>query len=363
MERKDIGCAPSSTPRESVGDRRDNAGDAREVAGTRRDRVGEERDAVGDERDRDGAHRDRLADRRDREGDKRDEFARVRDVLAEKRDRAGVHRDQVADHRDEEAERFDARTGSSDRTGRGSRRVTARHEAAADRVLASEDRAAGARERALTRADRHTAVGDRSASAAERSSALTDRDRASDDRTSGAAERSMSEEDRASSHADRVSSAAERRLYYLDELTGVYSRGAGLIELRREIDRCHRRNHSLVLAFVDADHLKATNDGSGHAAGDRLLTGLAAALVANLRSYDVIMRYGGDEFVCAMSNVSTAMADERLQLAAGTSAASGGGFTYGLAELSPGDTAETLVARADAAFYGRRRQRGESIPG
>lgn len=147
----------------------------------------------------------------------------------------------------------------------------------------------------------------------------------------------------------------ERWLFYFDEPTGVYSRGAGLLELRHAIDRCRREKQPMVVVFVDADNLKAVNDGFGHDAGDRLLMRLAQAISQQQRSYDIVIRLGGDEFVCALSNVSPAMADERMRSAADLLATNGGRFTQGVAELRPEDTAQTLIARADAALYDKRR--------
>jgi predicted signal transduction protein with EAL and GGDEF domain len=56
----------------------------------------------------------------------------------------------------------------------------------------------------------------------------------------------------------------------------------------------------LVVAFVDVDGLKRVNDTEGHLAGDALLIAVADSLRACLRSYDLVMRFGGDEFVCAL---------------------------------------------------------------
>ncbi len=348
----------SAPQQESDGERRDRAGDERGASGARRDRVGDARDVAGDERDQDGAHRDRLADLRDGEGDERNERARVRDVLAQRRDLAGQHRDRAAEERDRAADGWEADAGLSQGSTLEGRGVLARRGSAADRVDARQDREAGARERALAKEDRDTATSDRRASSEERSDSHADRDLALGDRTSGAAQRSSAELDRTSSDADRASAADERRLSHLDELTGVSSRGAGLFELTHVMARSRREDHALMLAFVDADHLKATNDALGHEAGDRLLVGLAAALSAHQRSYDVIMRYGGDEFVCAISDVSPAMAQERMQHASDAFAATGGTFTYGLAQWTPDDTTQTLINRADAAMYAKRGQRG-----
>ena len=69
----------------------------------------------------------------------------------------------------------------------------------------------------------------------------------------------------------------------------------------------------LMLAFVDVDGLKQLNDTRGHPAGDAALRLVGQALRANLRPYDVIVRYGGDEFLCAMPNLSAPEARARFK--------------------------------------------------
>jgi diguanylate cyclase (GGDEF)-like protein len=112
----------------------------------------------------------------------------------------------------------------------------------------------------------------------------------------------------------------------------------------------------LVLAFVDVDGLKAINDARGHAAGDRTLCDVVKVLRAHLRSHDLIVRYGGDEFVCALSGLNMADATQRVALvnAALQEAPEPGSVTVGLAELQPDDSLENLLARADAALYRER---------
>jgi len=144
----------------------------------------------------------------------------------------------------------------------------------------------------------------------------------------------------------------------VDALTGVYLRGIGSLELEHEIARARRTEQPLLLGFVDVDHLKATNDRHGHAAGDRLLFEVASTLRAELRSYDLIFRYGGDEFVCALSGPSMDDARKRfaqVNVALALSSVQGS-VTVGLAALQPDDSAEGLVARADAALYRERQQ-------
>lgn len=123
--------------------------------------------------------------------------------------------------------------------------------------------------------------------------------------------------------------------------------------------RARRTDQSLILAFVDVDHLKQTNDAHGHAAGDRMLVAVVTALRSKLRSYDLIFRFGGDEFICAFSALDVADAAKRLAMVntALAHAPEHGSVTAGLAELRPDDSAEAFVARADAALYRQRQLR------
>lgn len=134
----------------------------------------------------------------------------------------------------------------------------------------------------------------------------------------------------------------------------------GELTLSREIDRSRRSGRSLFVALIDIDALKAVNDGERHAAGDQLLRRVAAAIASTLRSYDITVRWGGDEFVCALSDVTLEVASERLVAIRRAIERSRPGATIsaGLAQLEDGDTLESLVARADAALYRARASRG-----
>jgi len=179
----------------------------------------------------------------------------------------------------------------------------------------------------------------------------------------GSRDRIEAELDRNNALADRGASARERESSSHDDLTGAYLRGAGLVELERDIARARRTEQSLVLAFVDVDGLKDVNDSRGHAAGDRMLLEVAKTLSAQLRSYDLIIRFGGDEFVCAMARLTMAEAAKRFALvnAVLAEAPERGSITIGLAELQPDDSPEDLLARADAALY-RERQHSNTPP-
>jgi diguanylate cyclase (GGDEF)-like protein len=82
-----------------------------------------------------------------------------------------------------------------------------------------------------------------------------------------------------------------------DALTGLLNHGAMHVRLREEIARARRDGTPLSCAIVDLDDFKQINDVLGHLAGDDVLRRVAVALGQQLRPYDQVARYGGDEFV------------------------------------------------------------------
>ena len=111
-----------------------------------------------------------------------------------------------------------------------------------------------------------------------------------------------------------------------------------------------------MLAFVDVNDLKSVNDQQGHAGGDRVLQAIVKALWDGPRSFDPIVRYGGDEFVCALSG-----ADEEevtrgfAEILEAVRSEHQSGYSVGLAALQRGDTLDELIDRADAAVYRAKR--------
>jgi diguanylate cyclase (GGDEF)-like protein len=215
-----------------------------------------------------------------------------------------------------------------------------------DRVAAGRDRQADERDRAAERRDR---AADQLGSVKGRFSASA-RDEAALDRRRAAS-------DRAEAARDREGAAHDRARADVDGLTGALRRERGLAELEREIDRARRSDGRLVLAFVDVDGLKTANDVDGHAAGDQLLRDVALALRTGLRSYDLVMRYGGDEFVCALPGSDMEAARPRFDEVARNLRERNptASVSIGLAELESADTVDGLTARADAALYAGRR--------
>lgn len=152
-----------------------------------------------------------------------------------------------------------------------------------------------------------------------------------------------------------------------DDLTGALRRAAGVQALEREMNRARRLGDTrLAVAFVDVDGLKGVNDGDGHNAGDRLLQDVAHLLRTRLRAYDLVIRWGGDEFVCVLPEAGLRGASRILsEIARDFTAASGHTFSVGFAELgqlAEGQGGEELVNLADADLYDDRRHRRRRRP-
>ena len=184
----------------------------------------------------------------------------------------------------------------------------------------------------------------REQAAKDRAGAAADRGRAAGERTEAAAERARLEDDLHGA--------------YLDDLTGAFRPEMGRDALQLEIDRARRYDGTFVLACVDVDDLEAINDRAGHATGDHVLRTLVATLRASLRSYDPIVRLGGDDFACGMAGVDLAEADRRFELIARSLYAdTGAAISVGTAVLADGEAIEQVAARADAALADAKRSR------
>ena len=348
-----------------------------------------------------------TADHRDLDAERRDLAARERDVAAELRDQAAGAFDRVAgrraasDRRYATGERARGASGGAQAADNRARAINDRRLAADDRAQAEIDREGqvhGASETGLdsfaTTSDRLAAGRDRDLAAQGRDvaaelrdrragrRATTDRRRAADegarassggtgaaqnraraisDRKVAADDRTRDSDDRIAAADDRAQAARDREDSGIDELTGALRRGTGLAAIEREIDRARRLKVELVTAYVDVDRLKAANDTSGHAAGDILLVAVARSLRASLRTYDVIARVGGDEFVCVLSGITVEYARQRFEAASATLAATlpGASIAVGFAQLRADDLADDLVRRADGDLMRVRSRRPE----
>mgnify|MGYP000468818443 CR=1 FL=1 len=88
-----------------------------------------------------------------------------------------------------------------------------------------------------------------------------------------------------------------QKLAYYDELTGVLNRRAGNASFMVEVERCVRSDQNLSVALVDIDYFKKINDSYGHQTGDVVLKEFANVLRKTIRPYDIVCRYGGEEFM------------------------------------------------------------------
>lgn len=198
------------------------------------------------------------------------------------------------------------------------------------------------------KADREAAVVDRQAAAADRDSAALLFYQASVLREAAA-------HDREQAALLRHQAALDRAAAGTDELTGALRRRVGFPALQREMDRCRRSGTNLVIGFVDVDAMKEVNDTRGHQAGDQVLRDVALGLRAFLRSYDIVVRFGGDEFVFSLAGAGLRDVSARFDMMrASLGYLLRGSISAGFAEFRPHDTLEALIARADADLYDRR---------
>jgi diguanylate cyclase (GGDEF)-like protein len=146
-----------------------------------------------------------------------------------------------------------------------------------------------------------------------------------------------------------------------DGLTGLFNRRYFDSAFARELARCDRSSSSLGLLLADIDHFKSFNDTYGHAMGDLVLKKVAGILSGALRKADVLARFGGEEFVILLPNVTARGAlesAERLRQSVAAAAVHPGGprkqVTVSIgAALFPTDASdsESLLKAADEALY------------
>jgi diguanylate cyclase (GGDEF)-like protein len=226
---------------------------------------------------------------------------------------------------------------------------------ARDAISESHDRAADDRDERSEERDRRAEIREQDAPRVD-FGAMSDRYGAKRDRRGGAGDRVFAADDREAASNDRLLSAQERAASTIDELTGAHRRGPGLVELDRDMMRARRMQTPFAIAFVDVDHLKETNDSVGHAAGDQLLRRVVDTMRAHIRDFDLIVRLGGDEFLCSQE-LDADRASQRFAEIIADLAAANASVTVGIAALEPHDSLETLIERADAALRAERKQR------
>jgi diguanylate cyclase (GGDEF)-like protein len=137
-----------------------------------------------------------------------------------------------------------------------------------------------------------------------------------------------------------------------DPLTDVANRRAWEAETARFLAHATRTGEPLSIAILDLDRFKEVNDRHGHSAGDALLRELARGWAGRLRRADLLGRYGGDEFVLCLPDTDAAGARQVLDQLDATHEYP---WSVGLATAGPGDTLASVLARADADLYEKKR--------
>ncbi|HEX7841881.1 MAG TPA: GGDEF domain-containing protein, partial [Kofleriaceae bacterium] len=166
-----------------------------------------------------------------------------------------------------------------------------------------------------------------------------------------------------------------RRVAVTDLLTGVYNREFLVERLPQEIQAAIDRDWPLSVAMVDVDRFKAVNDSYGHHVGDAVLTEVARRLRGAIRSGDVLVRYGGEEFLAVLPRADAGRAwevGERMRQRVSERAFHVGEglalllrVSVGVAQWRSGERMPALIERADTALYGakdRGRNRVEVAP-
>ncbi|VVN93476.1 GGDEF domain-containing protein [Pseudomonas fluorescens] len=149
-----------------------------------------------------------------------------------------------------------------------------------------------------------------------------------------------------------------------DPLTDTGNRIAMDQTLLREIEMSRQHLQPLSLLMLDIDHFKHVNDNHGHSAGDEVLKAVAGSIKHQLRNVDMVFRFGGEEFLILLSNTgreAAAMIGERLRFAAQAQDFAADGksieltISLGCSTLLPGESADSLLRRADSALYVAKR--------
>jgi diguanylate cyclase (GGDEF)-like protein len=150
-----------------------------------------------------------------------------------------------------------------------------------------------------------------------------------------------------------------------DGLTGCLNHAAMQDTLRREVERAARTGGRLSLAIVDLDDFKQVNEKHGHQTGDEVLRAVGRALRDNVRTYDTVARYGGDEFAVIAIDANEVVGTEVMERALdaigralerlGVSSRA----TAGVAEWAAEESSTMLIDRADRSLLEGKHREGK----
>ncbi|GAC1447662.1 MAG: hypothetical protein PVSMB11_09070 [Desulfuromonadaceae bacterium] len=151
-----------------------------------------------------------------------------------------------------------------------------------------------------------------------------------------------------------------------DPLTGIANRRFVEINLAARLEELKRYGFDFSVMFIDADHFKIINDAHGHCVGDRILKMISATVANSLRSFDIIGRWGGEEFVVLLINTKVEdlfkLTDRLRRLVENSALTLDSGETLkitvsvGATAAQTVDTVDSLVERADKLRYESKRR-------
>lgn len=148
----------------------------------------------------------------------------------------------------------------------------------------------------------------------------------------------------------------------IDALTGAFNRRALSTDIEAALSNAERNDTVHLLAILDLDYFKKVNDNYGQAVGDQVLKDFVAITTANIRKYDRLYRFGGEEFVLLISGIDDqqhnffnnlrAAIKKELKTPDGNEIT----VSFGMASWKPKTTADTWLKRADKALYQAKAQ-------
>lgn len=171
--------------------------------------------------------------------------------------------------------------------------------------------------------------------------------------------------DRLRLEIDTLRREIEDSLYNRDALTGAENRVRMLTKLRELHELVKRRVHPCGIAIMDMDNFKTINSNYGHPMGDQVLATSVRHVMSQLRPYDSVFRYGGDEFLISLPNadlqITQTVIDRILEglatLALATDRPKSISTTasFGITQLDPDVSVEESINRADMALYAAKK--------
>lgn len=148
---------------------------------------------------------------------------------------------------------------------------------------------------------------------------------------------------------------------YLDELTGVYNRRYVMAHLETMIEKAEKRGKFFSMLMIDVDHFKDINDEFGHQEGDKVLRNIAFEVKDALRDFDLVSRFGGEEFLVILPDTDLKHAMQIAERVCEKVALTGHTVSIGVHDFRKGLTLDALVSELDEAMYAAKHEGGNRV--